>query len=46
MPEQSLTAVVTDKRKIEMRHFEVPKPSGADAILKVELCGICGSDYH
>jgi len=46
MPEQSLTAVMTDKRKIEMRHFDVPKPSAADAILKVELCGICGSDYH
>jgi threonine dehydrogenase-like Zn-dependent dehydrogenase len=46
MAEQSLTAVVTDKRKIEMRYFTVPKPSGADGILKVELCGICGSDYH
>ena len=46
MAEQSLTAVVTDKRKIEMRHFDVPKPSAADAILKVEPCGICGSDYH
>lgn len=46
MPEQSLTAVVTDKRKIEMRYFDVPKPSLNDAVLKVELCGICGSDYH
>jgi threonine dehydrogenase-like Zn-dependent dehydrogenase len=46
MAEQSLTAVVTDKRKIEMRYFNVPEPSGADGILRVELCGICGSDYH
>ena len=46
MADQSLTAVVTDKRKIEMRYFPVPKPSSDDAILKVELCGICGSDYH
>ena len=46
MAEQTLTAVVTDKRKIEMRYFPVPKPSSDDAILKVELCGICGSDYH
>jgi len=46
MAEQSLTAVVTGKRKIEMRYFPVPKPSADDAILKVELCGICGSDYH
>ncbi len=40
MAEQALTAVVTDKRKIEMRYFPVPKPSSNDAI---ELCGICGS---
>ena len=46
MAQQSLTAVMTDKRKIEMRYFPVPKPASDDAILKVELCGICGSDYH
>jgi len=43
---ESLAAVVTDKRQIEMRSFPVPQVSPADAILKVELCGICGSDYH
>jgi threonine dehydrogenase-like Zn-dependent dehydrogenase len=46
MPERSLTAVMTHKRQFEMRYFPVPEPSLADAILKVELCGICGSDYH
>lgn len=43
---QSLTAVMTDIRQLEMRHYAVPKPGRSDAILKVELCGICGSDYH
>lgn len=43
---QSLTAVMTDIRKIEMRQFAVPEPAKNDAVLKVELCGICGSDYH
>ena len=42
---QSLTAVVTDIRKMEMRQYAVPEPSRNDAVLKVELCGICGSDY-
>jgi D-arabinose 1-dehydrogenase-like Zn-dependent alcohol dehydrogenase len=28
-----------------MRRFSVPDPSSNDAVLKVELCGICGSDY-
>ena len=44
MREQSLTAVVTDKRKIETRYVDVLKPSLNDAILRVEACG-CGSDY-
>jgi hypothetical protein len=39
---ESLAAVVTDKRQIEMRGFPVPQVSPADAILKVELRGICG----
>ena len=42
---QSLTAVVTDIRKIEMRYYPVPEAAQTDAVLKVELCGICGSDY-
>lgn len=43
---QSLTAVMTDIRQFEMRHYPVPEPGRSDGILKVELCGICGSDYH
>ena len=43
---ESLAAVVTDKRRIEMRRFPVPELEDGDGILKVELCGICGSDYH
>jgi len=30
MPHQFLTAVVTDKRTIEMRYLDAPKPSGTD----------------
>jgi threonine dehydrogenase-like Zn-dependent dehydrogenase len=42
---ESLAAVVTDIRKIEMGHFPIPDASQTDAVLKVELCGICASDY-
>lgn len=34
MADQSLTAVVTDKRQIEMRYFDVPALSADDAILR------------
>jgi len=43
---QSQTTVVTDIRKIEMRQFAVPEPAQNDTVLKVELCGICRSDYE
>ena len=46
MDKRSLAAVITDKRRIEMRDFAVPTPRADDAVLKVEACGICGSDYH
>jgi threonine dehydrogenase-like Zn-dependent dehydrogenase len=46
MDKKSLVAVVTGRRRIEMREFAVPSPQSDDALLKVEACGICGSDYH
>ncbi len=46
MDKKSLAAVITDKRRMELREFAVPTPKLDDAVLKVEACGICGSDYH
>jgi len=46
MDKKSLAAVVVDKHRMEMREFAVPSPGADDAVLKVEACGICGSDYH
>jgi len=46
MDKKSLAAVIVDKRRMEMREFAVPDPGAEDAVLKVEACGICGSDYH
>ena len=46
MDKKSLAAVIVDKRRMEMREFAVPDPGADDAVLKVEACGICGSDYH
>ena len=46
MDKKSLAAVIIDKRRIELREFAVPEPTADDAVLRVEACGICGSDYH
>ena len=41
-----MAAVLVEPRKFELREFSLPDvPEGA-ALLKLEACGICGSDIH
>jgi L-iditol 2-dehydrogenase len=37
-------AFMTDVNAVEVRDVEEPKPDPAGAVLKVEACGICGTD--
>jgi alcohol dehydrogenase len=40
------TAVVLTKPKqFEMREFPIPKLAADDGLIRVEACGMCGSDY-
>jgi len=41
----SRAIVQTGTRAIEMREFPVPEIGDEDALLKIEVCGICGSDW-
>lgn len=44
--ETGMAAVLVEPRKFELREFNLPEvPEGA-ALLKLEACGICGSDIH
>ena len=36
----------TGPNKIELVEFDKPIPADDAALLKIELCGICGSDLH
>jgi threonine dehydrogenase-like Zn-dependent dehydrogenase len=38
-------AVSFEGRRTEVREFPMPEPSHDTGLLKVELCGICGSDW-
>ncbi len=33
-----------DVRRLELRHVPVPEPEAGEALLRVRVCGICGSD--
>ena len=46
MAEQSLAAVLVAPEQFELRQFDLPEVGHDDALLKVEACGICGSDIH
>ncbi len=46
MPRQSMAIVQTGPRKLEIREYPLPEIGAEDALLKMEVCGICGSDYE
>ena len=39
-------AVFIDDNKIEMQNLPNPKPQANEVIIKVGLCGVCGTDSH
>ena len=43
-PRKSLAMVLTAPRKLEARDLPIPEPADDTALLRVEACGICGSD--
>jgi len=46
MPQQSMAIVQTGPRKLEVREYPLPEIGAEDALLRLESCGICGSDYE
>ena len=46
MPERSLAAVLVEPNTFELRQFDLPEVGDDEALLRVEACGICGSDLE
>lgn len=46
LPKTSFAMVQTDKRVLEPRDIAMPEIDDESAILQIEACGICGSDYE
>jgi alcohol dehydrogenase len=38
-------AVLVEPRRYDLREFPLPKLSADDGLIRVEACGMCGSDY-
>jgi len=45
-PRTTLAMVQTAPRKLELRELPIPEINDDTALLRVEACGICGSDYE
>ena len=39
-------AFCTGKQTIEVREADVPKPGAGEVLVRVQVCGICGTDLH
>jgi threonine dehydrogenase-like Zn-dependent dehydrogenase len=46
LPKKTLAMVQTGKRQLEAKNLPVPQVSDDSAIMRIEACGICGSDYE
>jgi threonine dehydrogenase-like Zn-dependent dehydrogenase len=46
MAETTLASVLIAPRQFEVREFDLPTVSADDGLLKVEACGVCGTDVH
>ncbi|MCT4599235.1 MAG: zinc-binding dehydrogenase [Vallitalea sp.] len=46
VPNTARVAMLTDIKKIEVKEYEIPSINDDEMLIKVEGCGICGTDVH
>jgi len=46
LPAKSLAMVQTDRRELTPMDIAIPDIDDASALIRIEACGICGSDYE
>jgi threonine dehydrogenase-like Zn-dependent dehydrogenase len=46
VPRTTMAMVLTEARHLEAQQLKIPEIGHDDALLRIEACGICGSDYE
>jgi L-iditol 2-dehydrogenase len=46
VPKTAKAAVLTELKKIEVKDFKLPEIGDDEILVKVEGCGVCGTDVH
>ncbi|MCL2527933.1 MAG: zinc-binding dehydrogenase [Defluviitaleaceae bacterium] len=45
-PSQGRVAMLVAKEKFEIQHYPIPEPGDNELLVKIEGCGVCGTDAH
>ena len=45
-PGHAIAAVLTEPRRFEFQELRLPEIGPEDGLLRVEACGLCGTDYE
>jgi L-iditol 2-dehydrogenase len=45
-PVKGRAAFLTEKQKLEVKTYDIPEISDDEVLVKVEGCGVCGTDVH
>lgn len=45
-PVKARAAFLTEKQKLEVKTYDIPEISDDEVLVKVEGCGVCGTDVH
>ena len=46
IPKTARVAMLTDKKNIQVKEYPIPALEDDDILVKVEGCGVCGTDVH
>ncbi|MBE7090009.1 MAG: theronine dehydrogenase [Clostridiales bacterium] len=46
IPKRARVAMLVEKERYELKEFDIPELGDNDMLVKVEGCGICGTDAH
>ena len=46
IPKKARVAMMTEKKHFELQEYDLPEVGDDDILVKVEGCGVCGTDAH
>ena len=46
IPETARVAMLVEKERFELKEYKIPEIGDDDILVKVEGCGVCGTDAH